>query len=66
MGKNSKAVTVRMDVNVLDRLNEYCDKSGQSKTGAIERAITQYIDEYEDRNRILQEAVKQKAARSSA
>ena len=63
--QNSWTKVSLMDVNVLDRLNEYCDKSGQSKTGAIERAITQYIDEYEDRNRILQEVVKRKAARSS-
>ena len=45
--KDSSPVTIRMDQKVYDRLNTFCERSGQPKTTAIERALTEYIDAYD-------------------
>lgn len=48
--KEAQPLSIRMDKPTFDRLNEYCEDSGQSKTIAIERAVNLYIDAYEDKN----------------
>lgn len=45
--KNSSPVTIRMEQKVYERLNAFCERSGQPKTTAIERALTEYIDAYD-------------------
>ena len=45
--KESHPFSIRMDKAIFERLNEFCEKAGQSKTVAIERAVDRYIDEYE-------------------
>lgn len=45
--KESQPLSIRMEQTLYDRLTSFCDRSGQSKTTAIERALTQYIDEYD-------------------
>jgi metal-responsive CopG/Arc/MetJ family transcriptional regulator len=45
--KENHPITVRLDKDLFDRLNEFCERSGQSKTGAIERALKAYIDDYD-------------------
>ena len=52
--KDYKPLTVRMDAAVYDRLDEYIQESGQSKTVAIERALTMFIDDYDKKMAILQ------------
>lgn len=44
--KESHPITVRLEQKIFDSLNDYCDKSGQSKTVAIERALQMYIGDY--------------------
>lgn len=44
--KESVPVAVRMEKEIYDRLNAFCDAFGQSKTVAIERALAMYIDDY--------------------
>ena len=39
-------LSLRIEKNVYDRLTQYCEDSGQTKTLAIERALMVYIDEY--------------------
>ena len=53
--KESKPFSIRMDKLTFDRLNDYCESSGQSKTLAIERAVNKYIDEYDKRMQRLNE-----------
>lgn len=53
--KESKPFSIRMDKLTFDRLNDYCEASGQSKTVAIERAVNKYIDEYDKRMQRLNE-----------
>ena len=45
--KDSSPVTIRMEQKVYERLNAFCESSGQPKTTAIERALTEYIDAYD-------------------
>lgn len=40
-------ISIRMDQKLNNRLIDYCDRSGQSKTVAIERAVEAYIDAYD-------------------
>ena len=54
--KDCIPVSARLSTSVVERLNQFCEDSGQSKTVAIERAITAYIDEYEKREAIVKKA----------
>ena len=45
--KESKPFSIRMDKSTFDRLEAFCEDSGQSKTLAIERAINMYINDYD-------------------
>ena len=45
--KDAHPVSIKMTTEIYDRLEDYCNRSGQTKTMAIERAITRYIDEYD-------------------
>lgn len=52
--KESHPISIRMDKPTFDRLKQFCEDSGQSKTVAIERAINMYIDDYDDKKRQLE------------
>lgn len=45
--KESHPITIRIAQELFDRLNDFCDRSGLSKTVAIERALTEYINAYD-------------------
>lgn len=49
--KENHPISIRMDKAIYDRLNEFCEVSGQPKTVAIERAIAAYVNEYYHRNK---------------
>ena len=36
-----------MEQGLFDRMEDFCERSGQSKTVALERALTAYIDAYD-------------------
>ena len=42
--KDSKALNLRLDSKVWDRLEEYCQETGITKTTAVERILTAYFD----------------------
>lgn len=42
--KDSKALNLRLDSKVCDRLEEYCQETGITKTTAVERILTAYFD----------------------
>lgn len=44
--KENVPVSIRVEKQTYDRLMKFCEKSGQPKTVAIERAVNLYIDEY--------------------
>ncbi len=45
--KASHPITIRMEQDLFDRMEDFCERSGQPKTTAIERALTEYIDAYD-------------------
>lgn len=45
--KPNHPVTVRLEQELYDRLNDFCERSGQPKTVAIERSLKAYIDDYD-------------------
>lgn len=53
--KESVPVSFRLATDVYERLESYCEKSGLAKTSAVERAINMYIDDYETKQRIIEE-----------
>lgn len=53
--KESQPFSIRMERTTFDRLEQFCKVSGQSKTTAVERALEMYIDDYEEKQRKLQE-----------
>ena len=57
--KDCASMSIRIDISIYNRLNVFCEQSGQSKTTAIERALEQYIDVYDANMRAL-EALKEK------
>ena len=42
--KDSKALNLRLDSKVCDRLEEYCQETGITKTTAVERILSAYFD----------------------
>ena len=53
--KEYQPVTIRMDKATYDRMSQFCEEAGQSKTVAIERAMNMYIDDYDEKMRLLNE-----------
>ena len=51
--KPSHPITVRIEQNIFDRLNQFCNDSGQSKTVAIERVLQMYMDDYDKKQTII-------------
>ena len=42
-------------MNLLERLNQFVEDSGQPKTVAMERALSMYMDAYYEERRKLEE-----------
>lgn len=42
--KESHPITLRMELELYDQLEEFCNEFGQSKTIAVERAVKEYIE----------------------
>lgn len=51
--KNGQPVSLIMDKDLFARLEAYCEASGQTKTVAIERAVSMFIDDYDSKMKIL-------------
>ncbi len=53
--KNGTYLNVCIETPIYERLEAMCDDAGQSKTIAVERALTLYLDEYDEKQRKLRE-----------
>lgn len=51
--KPNRPITVRLEESIYDKLNQYCVDSGQPKTVAVERALQMYIDDYYEKQKII-------------
>jgi predicted DNA-binding protein len=43
--KDAKNFACKFDREIYERLEEYCQLSGQSKTTVVERAVQKYLEE---------------------
>lgn len=43
--KDAKNFTCKFEREIFERLEEFCQISGQSKTNVVERAVEKYLDE---------------------
>ena len=53
--KNGTYLNVCIDSSIYERLNQFSEDAGQSKTVAVERALTAYLDDYAEKQRKLKE-----------
>lgn len=44
--KDGKVLNIKLSVPVYDKLEEFCDESGQTKTLAVERFLNKCLNEY--------------------
>ena len=51
--KNGKYINVCIDAPIYERLEKMCSEAGQSKTVAVERALSLYLADYEEKQRLL-------------
>lgn len=58
--KNGTYLNVCIEKPIYERLEILCADAGQTKTTAVERALTRYLDDYEEKQRILRQAEDQK------
>ena len=44
--KDSIALNINVDREIMERFNKYCDDVGQTKTLAFERIVSKFLDEF--------------------
>ncbi len=53
--KNGTYLNVCIETSIYEQLNELCAEAGQSKTVAVERALTDYLEDYKKKQQMLRE-----------
>ena len=53
--KNGKYLNICIKLPIYERLETFCEESGQPKTTAVERALLAYLDDYDDKQAKLRE-----------
>ncbi len=53
--KNGTYLNVCIESAIYERLDRFSEDAGQAKTVAVERALTAYLDEYEEKQKMLKE-----------
>lgn len=51
--KNGTYLNVCIETSIYGRLEQLCDEAGQTKTIAVERALLEYLDKYEKKQKLL-------------
>jgi len=57
--KDGTYLNVRIKTAVYERLKEFSEDVGQSKTIAVERALMAYMDDYDKKQRLLKKLEEQ-------
>ncbi|MBQ9611257.1 MAG: ribbon-helix-helix protein, CopG family [Oscillospiraceae bacterium] len=53
--KNGTYLNVCIETPIYEKLEALCKDAGQTKTVAVERALTAYLDDYAEKQRKLKE-----------
>lgn len=51
--KDAKILNIKLATPISDRLESFCEESGQNKTVAVERALVAYMDDYDEKQALL-------------
>jgi len=54
--KDNHPISIRMEQDLYDRLNQFVEDSGQPKTVAIERALEMYLNDYYSKQELISKA----------
>ena len=46
--KDNTPISVRLDRDIFNSLEKYCEKTGMTKTASIEQALKLYLKKYEE------------------
>lgn len=52
--KEGQYLNVRIDKGVYDRISEICEEAGHTKAYVVEKALTSFIEDYEENQEVLQ------------
>ena len=44
--KDAKVLNIKLDTQIYDELQIFCDTVGQTKTYAVEKALSEYLEKY--------------------
>lgn len=53
--KNGTYLNICIETAIYERLEALCNDAGQTKTVAVERALTAYLNDYDEKQRLLRE-----------
>ena len=59
--KDNTPLNIRMDKAVSERLIDYCEETGISKTAAVERAVLMYVEDYNNKKDMINKLKSKKA-----
>lgn len=51
--KNGTYLNVCIETPIYERLEKLCEDAGQTKTVAVERALALYLEDYEEKQKLL-------------
>lgn len=57
--KNGVYLNVCIEKPIYERLEALCEDAGQTKTVAVERALSAYFDNYDEKQKLLKEITEQ-------
>ena len=52
--KEGQYLNVRIDKGIYDRISEICEEAGHTKAYVVEKALTGFIEDYEENQEVLQ------------
>ena len=53
--KNGTYLNICIETSIYEKLEALCEDAGQTKTVAVERALTAYLNDYDEKQKLLQE-----------
>jgi predicted DNA-binding protein len=56
--KNGTYLNVCIETPIYERLEKLCEDAGQTKTIAVERALKAYLEDYDEKQKILKQLTK--------
>ena len=56
--KEYKTISMKLSLPIFERLDDYCKETSTTKTGLVEKAITEYLDKCDKEREFLEKHMK--------